>query len=173
MPDNTGSHRVDGPNDDKGLRTGDPRDDRPRVIHDETRPSVRQDSDFEHRSKSAKTSAAAAFALVFGVSALICVLAVILSPVGLVLSIVGIILGVVGMKMAKKPGVTGKGVAIGGLVLSVLALLGAISIAIGLTTFLNNEQAVTRLENTVSDLRGELPTSVPDVDVDAPDVNVN
>ena len=173
MPENTGSHRIENPNDDKSLRTGDTRDDRPRVTHDDTRPSVRHDTDFEQRTKSAKTSAAAAFALVFGVSALICVLAVILSPVGLVLSIIGIILGLVGMRMAKKPGVTGKGVAIGGLVLSVLALLGAISIAIGLTTFLNNEQAVTRLENSVGDLRNQLPTSVPDVDVDAPGVSVN
>lgn len=128
---------------------------------------VRGDRPEEHRLsiKPAKTSAAAAFALVFGVSALLSVLTVILSPLGLVLGLVGIVLGVVGMKMAGRIGVTGKGVAIGGLVLSVLAVLLAAAALIGITTVLNDDSAVARLEEQVQQLRDELPQ---DVDVPQP-----
>ncbi|SIM45229.1 hypothetical protein [Micromonospora cremea] len=104
----------------------------------------------------AKTSAAATFALVFGVSGLISVLTAILAWVGLVLGIIGIILGIVGLKMARRPGVTGRGVAIGGLVLSILAVLIGLGLAAGITTFLNNEGAVNRLQQQVDDLRDRL-----------------
>ena len=106
---------------------------------------------------AAKTSAAATFALVFGVSALICVLTAILSLPGLVLGIIGVVLGIVGLRMARRPGVTGRGVAIGGLVLSVLAVVLALAFAAGVTTFVNNESAVDRLERQVQDLRDKLP----------------
>lgn len=104
----------------------------------------------------AKTSAAAAFALVFGVSALLSVLTAILAPVGVALGIIGIILGLAGLKMARRPGVTGRGVAIGGLVLSILAVLIGAALAAGVTTVLNDENAVNRLEQQVQDLRDEL-----------------
>lgn len=107
--------------------------------------------------KPAKTSAAAAIALALGVAALVLVLTVLLSPVALVL---GIVLGIVGIKMAKKVGVTGKGVAITGLVLSVISVLLASTLAIGLTTFLNNEGAVNRLERQVENLKDKLPDDV-------------
>ncbi len=74
-------------------------------------------------TKPARTSAAAVFALVFGVVAVFSVLTVILSPLGLVLGVIGVILGVVGLRMARRPGITGKGVASGGVVLSVVAVL--------------------------------------------------
>jgi hypothetical protein len=106
---------------------------------------------------AAKTSPVAAFALVFGVAALFCVLAVIYAPVGLVLGIIGLILGVLALRMTRRPGLTGRGVAIGGLVLSALAVLVAIAFAAGVTTFLNNEKAVDRLERQVEDLRDKLP----------------
>jgi hypothetical protein len=106
---------------------------------------------------SAKTSAAAVFALVFGVAALISVLTAILATVGLVLGIIGIVLGVVGLKMATRPGVTGRGVAAGGLVLSALAVVVAVAFAIGLTTFLNDQGAVDRLEQRIEELRDRLP----------------
>jgi membrane-bound ClpP family serine protease len=106
---------------------------------------------------AAKTSPAAAFALVLGVAALVCVLTVIFAPVGLVLGIIGLILGIVALRMTRRPGVTGRGVAIGGLVLSVIAVLVAIAFAAGVTTFLNNEKAVDRLERQVEDLRDKLP----------------
>lgn len=68
-----------------------------------------------HSVKPAKTGAAAAFALAFGVGGLLLVLTLIFSPIGLVFGILGIILGIVGIKAARKPGITGKGVAITGL----------------------------------------------------------
>ncbi|MBQ0905342.1 hypothetical protein [Micromonospora sp. U21] len=110
-----------------------------------------------HRAgTSAKTSAAATFALVFGVAGLFSVLTAILAWVGLVLGIIGIILGIAGLKMARRPGVTGRGVAIGGLVLSILAVLIGLGLAAGITTFLNNEGAVDRLQQQVDDLRDKL-----------------
>ncbi|MGC4806061.1 hypothetical protein [Micromonospora sp. DT233] len=104
----------------------------------------------------AKTSAAAAFSLVFGVAALFSTLTAILATIGLILGIIGIILGVFGLKMARRPGVTGRGVAIGGLVLSILAVLLGLALAAGISTFANNEKAVNRLEQQVDDLRDKL-----------------
>jgi hypothetical protein len=109
------------------------------------------------RPEAARTSAAATFALVFGVAALVSALTAILASVGLVLGIVGIVLGVVGLRMAARPGVTGRGVALGGLVLSVLAVLLGLALAAGISTFVNNESAVDRLEKRVTDLRDKLP----------------
>ncbi|PWR06735.1 hypothetical protein DKT68_21535 [Micromonospora acroterricola] len=110
-----------------------------------------------HRAgTNAKTSAAATFALVFGVSGLISVLTAILAWLGLVLGIIGIILGIVGLKMSRRPGVTGRGVAIGGLVLSILAVLIGLGLAAGISTFLNNEGAVDRLQQQVDNLRDRL-----------------
>ena len=106
---------------------------------------------------AAKTSPAAAFALVFGVAALVCVLTAIFAPVGLVLGIIGLILGIVALMTTRRPGVAGRGVAIGGLVLSVLAVLVAIAFAAGVTTFLNNQNAVNGLERRVEELRDKLP----------------
>lgn len=106
----------------------------------------------------AKTSAAATFALVFGVSGLISSLTVILSIVGFILGIIGVILGIVGLRMARRPGVTGHSVALGGLVLSILAVLVAIAFAAGVTTFLNDEDAVNWLQDRVEQMRDDLPT---------------
>ncbi|WP_309139937.1 DUF4190 domain-containing protein [Micromonospora sp. 4G55] len=92
----------------------------------------------------------------FRVAALVCVLTAVFAPVGLVLGIIGLILGLVALRMTRRPGVTGRGVAIGGLVLSLLAVLVAIAFAAGVTTFLNNEKAVDRLEHQVQDLRDKL-----------------
>lgn len=78
-----------------------------------------------------KTSAAAAFALVFGVAALVIAATEILSVVGLVLGIIGVGLGIVGLRMARRPGVTGKGVAAGGLGLSILAVVLSLTVGAG------------------------------------------
>jgi len=111
-------------------------------------------------TKPARTSVAAVFALVFGVVAVFSVLTVILSPLGLVLGVIGLILGVVGLRMARRPGITGKGVASGGVVLSVVAVLVAVAFAVGVVTFLNNQSAVDRLQHQVQNLRDKLPTQV-------------
>ncbi|WP_229399945.1 hypothetical protein [Micromonospora okii] len=104
----------------------------------------------------AKTSAAATFALVFGVAGLLSVLTAILAWVGLLLGVIGVVLGIFGLRMAGRPGVTGRGVAIGGLVLSALAVLLGLALAAGISTFVNNEKAVDRLEQRVGDLRDKL-----------------
>ena len=111
-------------------------------------------------TKPARTSVAAVFALVFGVAAVFSVLTVILSPLGLVLGVIGLILGVVGLRMARRPGITGKGVASGGVVLSVVAVLVAIAFAVGVVTVLNNQSAVDRLQHQVQNLRDKLPAHV-------------
>ena len=105
---------------------------------------------------AAKTSAAATFALVFGVAALLSVLTAILAWIGLILGIIGVVLGLVGLKMSRRPGVTGRGVAIGGLVLSALAVLLGLALAAGISTFVNNQGAVDRLQQQVDDLRDKL-----------------
>ncbi|MEU4569639.1 hypothetical protein [Micromonospora sp. NPDC023956] len=119
--------------------------------------SAMPDQSARSRPTAAKTSAAATFALVFGVAALFSVLTAILASVGVVLGIIGIVLGVVGLRMAMRPGVTGRSVAGGGLVLSILAVVLGLALAAGVSTFVNNEGAVDRLEQRVSDLRDKLP----------------
>ena len=114
----------------------------------------------EHRIRPARTSVAAASALVFCVSALTCALSIVLSPVALPLGLIGIVLGAVGFKMAKRVGITGKVVAITGLVLSLVAVVLAGILALGITTVLNDDRAVARLEQEVQDLRGQLPAGI-------------
>ena len=111
-------------------------------------------------TKPARTSAAAVFALIFGVLALFSVLIVILAPVGLVFGVIGLILGVMGLRRARRPGITGKGVAAGGVVLSVVAVLLAVAFAVGVVTVLNNQSAVDRLQHQVQNLRDKLPAQV-------------
>lgn len=107
----------------------------------------------------AKTSAAATFALVFGLAALFCALTAILSPAAVVFGLIGIVLGIVGLKMAKRPGVTGKGVAIGGLVTAVLGLLIGGAVLAGLSAVVNDEQRLDQLQNQIEDLRGDVPST--------------
>ena len=128
---------------------------------DQPRRSGRPDVVEEQRVLPAKTSAAAAFALIFGVSALIAALTIILAPVALVLSVVGIVLGFIGRRMATRVGVTGRFVALGGLILSVVALLLAITMVAGVTTVLNNRKAVDRINTQVQKLEKKLPSKVP------------
>ncbi|MDP8977134.1 MAG: hypothetical protein M3N17_00850 [Actinomycetota bacterium] len=97
----------------------------------------------------AKTSAAAVFALVFGLTALFCVLIVILSPLAVLFAILALLLGFVGIGKARERGVTGKGVAVGGLVLGGLALLLSIGLFAGATTFLTDEGNLQRVQKAI------------------------
>ena len=110
---------------------------------------------------SAKTSAAATFALVFGLSALFCALTAILAPAAVVLGLIGIVLGIVGLKMAKRPRVTGKGVAIGGLVTAILGLLLGGAVLAGVAAVVNDEQRLDQLQSQIDGLRDEVPTEIP------------
>jgi hypothetical protein len=107
----------------------------------------------------AKTSAAAVFALVFGLAALFCALTAILSPAAVLFGVIGIVLGIVGLKMAKRVGVTGRGVAIGGLVTAVLGLLLGGAVLGGLSALVNDESRLDQLQNQIDDLRDDVPST--------------
>ena len=126
----------------------------PAAVHDDGR------DDLQVEGHTPKTSAAATFALVFGLSALICVLTVLLALPGLVLALVGLVLGAVGLSKTGKPWVTGKALAVSGLVLSGLALLLGVAVTVGTIALLNDQQAVDRLDEQLQDLRDGLPESV-------------
>ena len=134
-----------------GTYDGDTR----RETHVETvRPTERT-----HGVLPAKTSAAAAFGLVFGLAALFCALTAILAPAAVVFGLIGIVVAIAGIKMAKRPGVTGKGVAIGGLVTAVLGLLLGGAVLAGAAVLVNDEQRLNQLENQITDLRNDLPST--------------
>jgi hypothetical protein len=108
---------------------------------------------------AARTSAAAVFALVFGLIAFLAALTGLLAPVAVVFGLVGLILGVLGMRAGKRALTTGRGVAIGGLVLSVIALLLGIAAIVGVaTTVSNNPQILDQITNLVNNARNQVPT---------------
>lgn len=107
--------------------------------------------------KTAKTSAAAVFALVFGLAALFCALTGILAPAAVVFGLIGIILGVAGLKMTKRTGVTGKGVAIGGLVTAVLGFLLGAAVLAGAAVYVN-DQGLDNLQQQFDNARENLPS---------------
>ena len=115
--------------------------------------------DVEHRTKPAKTSAAATFALVFGLAALFCALTAILAPAAVLFGLIGIVLGIVGMKKAKLLGVTGKGVALGGLVTAVLGLLLGGAVLAGAAVLVNSESGLNRLEGEIQKLQDKAPST--------------
>jgi hypothetical protein len=121
-------------------------------------PSGGYRDDVEHRVKPAKTSAAATFALVFGLAALFCALTAILAPAAVLFGIIGIVLGVVGMKKAKLLGVTGKGVALGGLVTAILGLLLGGAVMAGAAVLVNSESGLNRLQTQLEDLQDKAPS---------------
>lgn len=109
----------------------------------------------------AKTSAAAAFALVFGLSALFCTLIVFLAPLGVLFGLIALILGIAGIVMSNRAGITGKGVAVGGLVLGLLGLLLGAAILAGVAVYVNDPENIERIEQQLQQLREEVPTEIP------------
>jgi hypothetical protein len=114
----------------------------------------------EHRIKRAKTSAAAATALAIGAAAFVLTLLVLFFPVALILGVIGLLLGIVGFRATKKPGITGKGVALVGILLSLVSIVFGAVYAAGVVTVLNDEAAVNRIEQQVENLRDRLPNNV-------------
>ncbi|MGH8932371.1 MAG: UbiA family prenyltransferase [Egibacteraceae bacterium] len=106
----------------------------------------------------AKTSAAAVFALVFGLSALVSWL---LPPLAILFGIIALILGIVGMSKADGSRVTGKGVAATGLVLGLLGCVLGLAVIAGFANFLTNEQNLQMIENEIQDLRDEVELQSP------------
>lgn len=116
-------------------------------------------TDRPHGVRPAKTSAAAVFSLVFGLSALFCALTAILSPAAVLLGLVGILVGIAGLKMTKRPGITGRSTAMSGLVLSVLGLIIGAAVIAGVSILVNDEQRLDQLQNQIEDLRDDLPST--------------
>ena len=115
----------------------------------------------EHRTiKRAKTSAAAATALAIGSAAFVLTLPVLFFPVALILGVIGLLVGIVGFRATRKPGVTGKGVALAAILLSLVAIVLGAAFAAGVVTVLNNETAVNRIEQQVENLRDRLPNNI-------------
>lgn len=104
-----------------------------------------------------KTSAAAVFALVFGLASLFCALTGILAPAAVLFGIIGLILAAVGFTMTKRLGVTGKGVAIGGLVTALLGFLLGAAVMAGAAVYVN-EQGLDRLEQQFDNARDSIPS---------------
>ena len=118
----------------------------------------------EHRvvpakTKSAKTSAAAVFGLVFGLAALFCALTAILAPAAVVFGVIGLILSIVGFKMTKRLGVTGKGVALGGLITSLLGLALGAAVLAGAAAIVNDEARLDQLQQFIDDARDNAPST--------------
>src|SRR5687767_15149742 len=97
------------------------------------------------RTKSAKTSAAAVFGLVFGLAALFCALTGILAPAAILFGVIGLVVSIVGLKMTKRLGVTGKGVALGGLLTSLLGLALGAAVLAGAAAVVNDEAQLDQL----------------------------
>ncbi|MBO0867874.1 MAG: hypothetical protein J2P15_04860 [Micromonosporaceae bacterium] len=103
----------------------------------------------------ARTSAAAILGLMVGMFALLSTLSGLLAPVGVVLGVVGGALSAGGLAGARKPGVTGHGPAVIGLLFSLLAVaLGVLAIGGQLSWLDNKTDEVSRLHDW---LNGHLP----------------
>lgn len=139
----------------------------PRGAHDADHPTEHGTKPTEERSWAVsahkanapvKTSAAAAFALVFGAIALMCVLTGVLAPLAVVFGIVGIVLGVIGRKKGAQELRTGKGVATAGLIMSIIALLLAVAAAVGAVTVLVNPGLLDPVQQWFTNLVNQVPT---------------
>ncbi|MGH8909113.1 MAG: hypothetical protein ACRD0K_22130 [Egibacteraceae bacterium] len=105
----------------------------------------------------AKTSAAAALALVFGLSALV---SWFVPPLAILFGVFALILGIAGIGKADGYLVTGKSVAVSGLILGALGLLLSLGVIAGLASFLANEQNLDQIESQLQDLRDQIPTEL-------------
>ena len=114
-------------------------------------------ADRDRHTGRIKTSAAAVFSLVFGLAALFCALTGILAPAAVLFGIIGLILAFAGFKMAKRLGVTGKGVAIGGLITSLLGFLLGGAILAGAAVYVN-DQGLDRLQQQFDNAVDKAPS---------------
>jgi hypothetical protein len=138
-------------------RYGDQAADRSadRPVVEEARPVV-----YEERTKPARTSIAAALALAIGVAALVCALVIVLGPIALIAGIVGVVLSIFGIRNGGRHGITGRGVAIAALIISLVAAVLGGAIVAGISTVLTDSAAVDRIENQLNQWRDNLPDNV-------------
>ena len=126
---------------------------------DERRADVHTTTTRKHGALHPKTSVAAVFALVFGLAALFCALTAILSPLAVLFGLIGIGVGIAGLKMSRRPGVTGHGVAVAGIVTAVLGLLLGAAVLAGLSVLVNDEARLDQLQNQIEELRNDAPST--------------
>lgn len=144
-------NRDDDRDDDRGERVG-----RHGVAVDEP--------GYERRGlRPAKTSTAAAFGLVFGLSALFCALTGVLAPLAIVLGIIGWIVGASGRRMALRPGVTGRGLATSGVVLSIIGLVLGIA-AVAAAAIWVQQNGLDGLQTQIDNFYTHLPSGQTIVD---------
>jgi len=104
-----------------------------------------------------KTSAAAAFSLVFGLSA---VVSWFTGPLAVLFGLLGIILGAVGASKAKREHhVTGRGLAITGIVLGLLGLLLGAAVTAGVVFIANDPQSTNFLSDFYNRFSSILPST--------------
>ena len=159
------AQRDNAPAREDGLVIDENPDNRPRnsegtTVVDEqpNRTQDRRTEVYERRVRPARTSTAATFGLLSGLTALLATLTVILAPIGVILSIVGLILSVLGFRSSRRPGITGRTIAISGMLLSSIALILGVVLVSGAITVLNDESAVNWMEDQVQELRNNLPS---------------
>lgn len=110
----------------------------------------------EYRKK-ARTSTAAAFALAISSAAAVLTLLAVFFPIAPILGVIGLLLGIVGIRAAKRPDITGRGVCVSAIVLSLFSIVMGVLFAAGVVTVLNDQNAVNRIERQVENLHDRLP----------------
>ncbi len=122
--------------------------------------------DYEQRviTRKARTSGTATFALVFGLAAIFCAIVAIFAPIAVLLGIVALLLGLGSWSATGKPGITGRTLGLGGLLLGAVAIVLGGAVVLGVTTAFNDSGTLDRLERRVEQLRDQLPSV--DVNVD-------
>ena len=97
-------------------------------------------------AQSSGTNGAAVAALITGIIALLLSWIPAINILGFLLAIVAIVTGFIGMKKANAPGGSGKGLAIGGLVTGILAILVTVLVYAGLAAIFSNPELQQQLE---------------------------
>jgi VIT1/CCC1 family predicted Fe2+/Mn2+ transporter len=120
----------------------------------ESRPEYRE-APVETRPARPRTSWAAAASLALGVAAVLLVLPYVFWQWALAIAIVGAVLGVLGIAATQHSWITGRGLAIIGLLLSAVAIAAALVMAFDVDFFLNDESALQRLQNQFAEWQQE------------------
>jgi hypothetical protein len=123
-----------------------------------TTPATTRAPTVVERGWHGRTSGLAVLGLVFGMSAVYAALSGRLAPVGIAVGVLGLLFSVAGMAASNRPGVTGRGVALLGLLGSFVGVVFAILAINGAVSWLNGDadqfaQARDWLNNQFSWLR--------------------
>ncbi|MFN8075726.1 MAG: hypothetical protein U0Q15_09925 [Kineosporiaceae bacterium] len=128
----------------------------------DTRDDVREEYEQRVITRRARTSGVAALSLSFGLASAFCAVVVIFAPIAVLLGLVAVVLGVASWRITAKPGLTGRLLGVTGALLGLAGAVFGAAVVLGVTTVLNDQGALDRLERRVEQLRDQLPS----VDVD-------